>query len=159
MQSVATTRLSGAFALGIGLALIAWLVWLLPQVIRERDTGGIVVLSGFCLAAGALVVCGLNWIWYRKTVVIDDRSVRIQIRTLRGTRERTAPVARYEAVVQMDSRIQWWRFSSLVLPDPDPDLSVCVAMTARGSPELPALHDHFAKLLRLRKETTLWKMD
>lgn len=159
MQSVATTRLSGAFALGLSLALITWLIWLIPRVIVDRNVEGLGVLSVFCLVATAVLLWGLHLLWYKKLVRIDDSSVRVEVRTLRGTSVRTAPLASYEAVVQMDSRLQWWRFSSLLLPDPDPRFSVCLAITRRGSTALPLLHDHFSRLLRLRKETTLFKAD
>ena len=158
MQSVATTRLSGVFALAWGLALTGLLVWLLPDAIGDGDTEGVVVLSGFGLAAIGLALWGLHQVWYKKTTLIDDQSVHIRIRTLRGTSERSLPLARYGAIVQMDSRLQWWKFSSLVLPDPDPRFTVCLALTRRGSRDLPELRDHFAKLLQLRCET-IWSLD
>lgn len=128
-------------------------------MVRDGDTEGILVLSGFCLVTAALTLWGLHMAWYKKTVRIDEREVLVQIRTLWGTTSRTTPLETYEAVVQMDSRLQWWKFSCLLLPDPDPRFSVCLAMTPRGSSALPELHDHFAKLLELRKETTAWKTD
>ena len=159
MQSVDTTRVSGAFALGLGLALCAWLIWLLPQVVEKRDADGVVVLALFGLADVVLILWGLHLLRYKKIVWIDDLAVRVELRTLRGTRVKTSPLAGYEAVVQMDSRIQWWRFSSLLLPDPDPRFSVCLAMTPRGSRDLPELHEHFARLLQLRRETAVWKVE
>jgi hypothetical protein len=152
MQTTETARASGAMLLTLTLPLIGLVGLGIPELVSRGEVGG-AVLFGILIALFLVGACwGLHLLWYKKTVSIDSDSVIIEIRTLRDTVSRTIPLKAYGAVVRMDSQVRWWKFSTLLLPDADQRFTVCLAMTRRDSEALPTLHEHFSRLLKLRKE-------
>jgi hypothetical protein len=158
MQTIEVARGTGALFVMLALFLVGITAAGLPELAARGETGGVALFCGLIVLFALGGLWGLHLLWYRKRVVIDDRSVRIEIRTLRGTAVRTTPLRQYGAIVQMDSQVRWWKYSILLLPDPDRRFSVCLAMTERDSPALPELQAHFEKLLGLRAESTVFSL-
>lgn len=149
MRATEVSRGTGAMLVGLALPPAVLTAADLPKLFSRGDVGGVAL---FCLllavfSVGAL--WGAHLLWYQRTVVIDESSVRIQVRDLRGGAAHTTPLHEYRSIVQLETQQQLWKYSALVLLASDSRRSVVLAMVPRGSSALPALRTHFARLLRL----------
>jgi hypothetical protein len=149
MQATELARGTGALLLGLALPPGVLAVADLPKLVARGDAGGAALFVVLLLVFLLGTLWGAHLLWYRKTVVLDEASVRVEIRTLRGTAEITAPLRQYRSIAQLETQQQLWKYSALVLLAADSRLSVVLAVVPRGSSALAALREHFARLLRL----------
>ncbi len=146
-----TERSRGTGALLVGLALPPGVLAAadLPRLLARGDAGGVALFAVLLLVFGAGTLWGAHLLWYQRTVVIDESAVRIEVRDLRGSAVRTTPLREYRTIARLETQQHVLKYSTLVLLGADSRLSVVLAVVPRGSSALPALGEHFARLLRL----------
>src|SRR5262245_4762944 len=92
MQTTELSRGTGALLVGLALPPGVLAAADLPQLLARGDAGGVVLFAGLLLVFGLGAVWGTHLLWYRKTVVLDEASVRIEVRGLRGRSALTTPL-------------------------------------------------------------------
>lgn len=152
MQTIERSRGTGALLVGLALPPGLLAAADLPRLLARGDAGGALLFAVLLLVFGVGTLWGAHLLWYEKTTVLDAASVRIEVRSLRGRACFATPLHAYRAIAQLDTQVQLWKYSTLVLLSPDPRLSVILAVVPRGSRALGALHGHFARLLGVGKE-------
>jgi hypothetical protein len=149
MQTIERSSGSGALLLGLALPPGVLAVADLRGLLARGDAGGVLLFALLLLVFAFGTLWGAHLLWYRKTIVIDASSVRIDVRTLRGTAARAVPLREYRAIATLETREYLGKQSVLVLLAADGRASVPLASVPAGSSALPALREHFAKLLRV----------
>ena len=149
MQTTELSRGTGALLVGLALPPGVLAAADLPRLFARGDAGGAALFALLLLIFTLGTFWGAHLLWYRKIVVLDEASVRIEIRTLRGSSAHTTPLRQYRAIAQLETQQQLWKYSMLVLLAADSRLSVVLAIVPSGSKALEALRAHFARLLRM----------